>query len=134
MTLAMHEPAAAAAPGADPTVTLADARARLRREERTPIRVHAILHVAPSFQPTVITDISRSGAGLDGANGVFPGARVRIELLSGEACEGIVRWWQNGRCGVQFATPLTTEGAFQVAIARRTAKRRPEPDRAARGR
>jgi hypothetical protein len=78
----------------------------LRRHPRTQTRLRAVLYARDTFIPTTIRDISVGGIGLEGAYGVFPGDRVSIALISGEKRTGIVRWWLNGCCGVQFDTPL----------------------------
>jgi len=78
----------------------------LRREERTPVQIRASLYYATTFEPAIICDISRHGAGIEGCRSVMPGDEVTIKFLDGRKLTARVRWWLAGRCGVLFDVPL----------------------------
>ncbi len=78
----------------------------LRQEHRMRTQIRALLYAGRRFQTTTISDLSRSGAGIDAASGVLPGDLVALQLLDGRAIAGQVRWWLAGRCGIAFLEPL----------------------------
>lgn len=96
----------------DQAGTVSAAGIRLRRHKRTEANVRAIVRSGSRFQPTLVRDISRSGLGLAGANGLFPGGEVEITLLNGLRRTGVVRWWLAGNCGIQLHEPLADNDVF----------------------
>ena len=74
----------------------------LRRHERVPSNIRAILYSKSRFQSVVIRNISRGGAGLGNCRHLIENDGVTISLLSGRRIEAKVRWWLAGVCGVQF--------------------------------
>ncbi|MBS0242218.1 MAG: PilZ domain-containing protein [Proteobacteria bacterium] len=93
---------------------------RLRGFERVKVDVRAIVYSAGSSQMTMIRDISRGGAGIKGAVGLYHGAEVVLALVTGEKCTGTVRWWIGGACGIQFTDLLEPSDPFLCAIEKRS--------------
>jgi hypothetical protein len=77
-----------------------------RRDERRKILIRAICHFRATFAPVEIVDISKGGYGMSAAPSLQAGDLVEIVLLNGRKLPGSVRWWINGRCGVQFTGRL----------------------------
>lgn len=77
-----------------------------RRAERVAVSIRASLYHAESFEPVVICDISRYGAGIGRCRSVMPNDEVTIKLLDDRKLKARVRWWLAGRCGVLFDEPL----------------------------
>lgn len=81
-------------------------RTLVRRHERVPVKIRAVLHRGTRFESIEIRNISLGGAGLANCQSVMDRERVTITLLSGRQIEAIARWWLAGHCGVQFVQPL----------------------------
>jgi len=97
----------------------------MRRFDRIPVHVPAVLYLGSKSQFTVIRDISPAGARLEGAAGVFPGDTIRLTLVTGHAKTANVRWWLNGSCGVAFTTLMDADDPF-IARAIRHARKSAE--------
>ena len=82
--------------------TVLDQSMPLRRHERVPSNIRAILYVKNRFQSVVLRNISRGGAGIGNCRHLIENDGVTISLLSGRRIEAKVRWWLAGVCGVQF--------------------------------
>jgi PilZ domain len=89
-----------------------------RRSPRHPVRIRALLHGSCSFQSTTINDLSVDGARVDGANGVYPGDAVEIELMDSRKIPGKVAWWLMGACGIQFSEPLPDDDPLWIETSR----------------
>ena len=79
---------------------------RLRRFDRQPVQIRAVLYCGDTFQTISIRDISTGGAGIDGCNCLMQNDKVTIKLLNGRCLDAHVRWWFAGVCGVQFVKQL----------------------------
>jgi hypothetical protein len=99
-------------------------RPLLRRDERCPTRVTALVHCHGRFQTVRIVDFSFGGLQLQGCFGVGAGDSVVVELLSSHRLEAKVAWSMGSRLGVRFVEPLET-GHPALAILRKHA--RPAP-------
>ena len=94
----------------------------MRRFDRIPVQVPAVLYLGNKSQFTVIRDISFAGARLDGAIGVFPGDTIQVALVTGHSKAANVRWWLNGSCGVAFVTLLQEGDPFIARAIRHVRK------------
>ena len=77
-----------------------------RKSLRYSVRIRALLYKGETFQPTLIQDISKGGAGIKGAIGITPGDLVSIQFLDGRTISGKVKWWLAGNCGIAFDNGL----------------------------
>ena len=77
-----------------------------RKYDRQSVRIRAILYKGDTFQPTLIQDLSKGGAGIKGATGITPGDLVSIQFLDGRTIYGRVKWWLAGNCGIAFCREL----------------------------
>lgn len=106
----------AARPAAPPPHARCDGDER-RREPRYAVHIAARLHAGGRAQDTVIDDLSRGGAGLDGAIGIYANDPVEIELPDGRRLPGLVAWWLTGSCGVRFLEPLAADDPLLAGLA-----------------
>jgi len=103
---------------------------RLRGEARVATRINAVLHEGRSFHPTLIVNVSRSGAGLAGPVSAMPGDLVAVQLLDGRTLPAHVRWRAGGRCGLEFLQKLEEDDQLLDGVpTRRGAGRPPSPKR-----
>lgn len=93
-----------------------------RSAERHQIRKHAILHYQDRTQTIVIRDISRGGMKIQNAFGLMAGDKIRIELLTRRAFEGIVAWSVPPYCGIKFTAPLDVDDPLLMPHEPRTAQ------------
>lgn len=106
----------AARPNKSPQQVCRDGDER-RREPRYAVQIAARLHAGGRPQDTLIDDLSRGGAGLDGAIGVYANDHVVIELPDGRRLPGMVAWWLTGTCGVRFFEPLAPDDPLLAGLA-----------------
>lgn len=81
----------------------------LRKFPRQPVHIRALLYKGETFQPTLLQDLSRGGAGLQGATGIVPGDKISIQFLDGRVVTGEIKWWLAGNCGAAFDTQLAED-------------------------
>lgn len=93
-----------------------------RRHVRMKTHTRAIVYREMVCLPTVIRDISNSGVCLSGAAGLFPGQALTIALLNGEKRDGVVRWWLNDCCGIQFKQCLAIDDTFYLTALKKAVK------------
>lgn len=88
-----------------------------RSETRTPVDLHALLHIAGSLTaiPVRVIDLSVSGLGLELPTAVALGASVRVELGTGTAigeirhCEGSSPSFRAGIRMSEFVLPANAQ-------------------------
>ena len=79
---------------------------RLRSDAREGIHLEAVLCHRGRIERTIISDISRYGAGIQGNHAVKPGELVTIQVVNGRQFEARVRWKTQDRCGLELLQPL----------------------------
>lgn len=75
-----------------------------QREQRVPVNVDVIVGSALASEPGTITDLTESGAKINGSPHAV-GSKVKIDA-AGEAVWAKVRWAEADRMGVEFETPI----------------------------
>jgi len=88
-----------------------------RNHRRTEIRLDGLACSTPSRQTQIrIIDISVSGCRLRDRKGEYERGQCLTFSLNGEVVvEGIVRWWRDYQCGVEFLAPLPQDILTAVA-------------------
>jgi hypothetical protein len=79
-----------------------------RIHQRTDIRLDGLACSSPSRHSQVrVIDISASGCRLRDRKGAYEQGQCITFSLNGEVVvEGIVRWWKDYHCGVEFLAPM----------------------------
>lgn len=88
-----------------------------RTQRRKSIRLDGFAFSSPSRQSTVkVLDISTTGCRLRDRKSKFAKGECLTFTLDGETIvEGIIRWWKDYDCGVEFLAPLPASLFKQVA-------------------
>ena len=115
----VEEPAPAAAPSV---------RVRRPRPPRDDIECSATLCAGGAFHRVQLIDVSKHGCKIFVDQTRWSGERIQIALEHYHSLGGVVRWWKDGRAGIQFARQLTDAQLVTwknaVAIARARARTR----------
>lgn len=76
-----------------------------RREPRLATRIAATLQTTTARRPVGLINLSADGAMVEGAE--LPPVGLDVRLTCGQLdAIGVVRWVENGRCGLAFDEPV----------------------------
>jgi len=89
------------------------ARSLRPRPERDAIECTATLCAGNAFFRVSLVDVSRHGCKILVDQPQRSGQRVQIALEAYHSLGGTIRWYRDGRAGIQFARPMT-DGALET--------------------
>ena len=89
--------------------------AERRKHKRYPVAWPASLESDGVFQSLTIGDLSTGGITMLGACDLKPSTQVRIELASGRILVGRIVWYDAGRAGLAFNSPLAIDDPLIAA-------------------
>jgi len=83
-----------------------------RRFRRQSIEIPALLHCHDRFQRVCLLNVSRGGAGIEGAFGLMPGDAIKLEMIDRRMLTGVVIWAVGGRIGIDLDQLLAADDAL----------------------
>ena len=109
------------------TNSAARIEADARRFGRHSAKLPALLYCHGRFQRVTIVNVSQGGARVEGAFGVMPPDKVKLELLDQRQLKGVAVWAIGAKLGIAFDAVLAADDALLDTV-RFTAPMQPDAE------